>query len=585
MENTQPQAKLSELILASQVKEGFNYRRRYNAEKMISLRASIKANGLMAPITVRALEGGGYQLIAGGRRYRAFVEEFGADAQIPANVSIMTDAEATAAMLTENKEREDPSIIEDAEGAARMLGLCNGDREEAARRLGWTRSLLDRRLAVMNAIQPVRDAYIDDKINVGHVEILAALRREVQEKVIQALLKSPTKITVEQLKAMAEQSLQNLEAAIFDRAECGSCQYNTGNQQALFEASFSGTRCTNKECFGTKTEGELEARSKALSETYQVVRIVRPGDNSTVLPLRVDGARGVGAEQALACRTCADFGACVSAVPDKLGNAYKDVCFNKSCNDDKVAINAAALKAEQDAQTAAAAPDKAGVEAGTTTKAGEGAKAPAAAAGGAKVKQNASAPVKPTASSEQRSVVKEYREKIWRDIFLRAATKLDVMKSRSLLVAELLHRPSDMDASGAREAISKALGLETLAGTSTHDLLTTILALDQQGLGTALQHLAANVSRNAAINDVVGYMTALDINIEKFWKVNETLLDVLTKTEIDAVCVELGLDKAMGKTYASLKNGSKKDFVAAVLTVNDFQYIGAVPALMRWKKK
>jgi hypothetical protein len=121
--------------------------------------------------------------------------------------------------------------------------------------------------------------------------------------------------------------------------------------------------------------------------------------------------------------------------------------------------------------------------------------------------------VKPTASSEQRSVVKEYREKIWRDIFLRAATKLDVMKSRSLLVAELLHRPSDMDASGAREAISKALGLETLAGTSTHDLLTTILALDQQGLGTALQHLAANVSRNAAINDVVGYMTALDINI------------------------------------------------------------------------
>jgi hypothetical protein len=63
------------------------------------------------------------------------------------------------------------------------------------------------------------------------------------------------------------------------------------------------------------------------------------------------------------------------------------------------------------------------------------------------------------------------------------------------------------------------------------------------------------------------------------------LLDVLTKTEIDAVCVELGLDKSMGKTYASLKNGSKKDFVAAVLTVKDFQYIGAVPALMRWKKK
>jgi len=584
MENTQPQAKLSELILASQVKEGFNYRRRYNAEKMTSLRASIKANGLMAPITVRALEGGGYQLIAGGRRYRAFVEEFGVDAQIPANVSIMTDAEATAAMLTENKEREDPSIIEDAEGAARMLGLCNGDREEAARRLGWSRSLLDRRLAVMNAIQPVRDAYIDDKINVGHVEILAALRREVQEKVIQALLKSTTKITVEQLKAMAEQSLQNLEAAIFDRAECGSCQYNTGNQQALFEASFSGTRCTNKECFGTKTEGELEARSKALSETYQVVRIVRPGDNSTVLPLRADGPRGVGVEQAKSCRICADFGACVSAVPDKLGNAYKDVCFNKSCNDNKVAANVATLKAEQDARDKAAAPATSSVESGATTKAGEGAKAPAAAAGGAKVKQNASAPVKPAASSEQRTVVKEYREGIWRAVFKRSAEKLDVMQSRALLVAALLHRPSDMDSHGARDAISKALGLELNAGSSTGDLLTSILALEQQGLGVALQHIAANVSKNAAINDIVGYLSALDINIEKYWKLNETVLDILTKNEIDAVCVELGLDAAMGKTYASLKNGPKKDFAAAVLTVKDFQYVGAVPALMRWKK-
>lgn len=324
-------------IPVSKIKEGFNYRRRYDPAKMSSLQASIKAQGLIQPVVVRKLDNDDYQLIAGGRRYRAYVAEFGEQSEIPAIVRVLTDAEATAAMIAENNEREDPSIIEDAEGAARMLGLCKGDREEAARRLGWNRNKLDRRLAIMNAIDEVRNAYLEDKLLVGHVEILAALRKDVQAKVITAILTAPSVPTVEQLKAMAEQALLSLEAAIFDRGACNGCHFNTGYQKSMFETSFEGSRCTNKECFNQKTEEELETRRVALAESYQVVRIVRPGDDKTVLPLRAEGPRGVGEEQALACRTCAEFGACVSAVPEKLGNVYKDVCFNKTCNDEKVA--------------------------------------------------------------------------------------------------------------------------------------------------------------------------------------------------------------------------------------------------------
>jgi ParB family transcriptional regulator, chromosome partitioning protein len=217
MEVTNSPASQSRHIPVSQVKEGFNYRRRYNPEKMASLRESIKSQGLIQPVVVRQLAEDSFQLIAGGRRFKAVVAEFGPEATIKAEVKVMTDAEATAAMLAENNEREDPSVIEDAEGASRMLGLCKGDREEAARRLGWSRNKLDRRLAVMNATQEVRDAYLDDKILVGHVEILAALRKEVQERVIAALLKADRKVTVEELKAMADVSLQSLDAAIFDR--------------------------------------------------------------------------------------------------------------------------------------------------------------------------------------------------------------------------------------------------------------------------------------------------------------------------------------------------------------------------------
>ncbi|QHE89378.1 PRTRC system ParB family protein [Hydrogenophaga sp. BPS33] len=575
MEVTNTPDAQSRLIPVSQVMEGFNYRRRYNPEKMASLRESIKAQGLIQPVVLRQLADDSFQLIAGGRRFKAVVAEFGPEAKIKAEVKVMTDAEATAAMLAENNEREDPSIIEDAEGASRMLGLCKGDREEAARRLGWSRAKLDRRLAVMNATQEVRDAYLNDKIMVGHVEILAALRKEVQERVIAALLKADRKVTVEELKAMAEVSLQSLNAAIFDRTECGSCQYNTGMQQAMFETSFSGSRCTNKECYQGKTEAELQARAKAMTETYQVVRIVRPGENATLEPLRADGSKGVGEAQAKACRTCGDFGACVSAVPDKLGLVYKDVCFNKTCNDEKVAANAKALKAEQDAANAAQEPT-------ANPQSKEASLATIASAAKPKAGNSTTQPKKVVASAEPRGAVKEYRETIWRAVFKRAAEKLPVLQNRALLVTLALHRPSDMDRIASSGAIEKALGIKLKTETNTHALLTSILGLEQNALATALQHLAANVSSNAPISDVTGYLKALDIKIEQYWKLNETFLDILTKTEIDAVCSEIGLADAAGKHYDRLKNGPKKDFVKAMLAVEGFQYVGAVPALMSW---
>ena len=549
-----------------------NYRRRYTRAKMDSLREDIKTRGLISRIILRARDNGRFQLVAGNRRYRAFVEAFGNEAMIGSDIKILSDEEATAMMAAENQEREDPSVVEDAELAARMVGLCKGDREEAATRLRWSRSMLDRRLALMNAIQAVRDAYLSDKIGVGHVEILAALRKEVQERVITVLLEQPTVPTVDQLKAMAEQSLQSLESAIFDRAECAGCQYNTGNQQALFEQSFSGSRCTNKECYGTKTEAELEARRAKLAETYQVVRIVRPGDNSTLIALRADGKRPVGAEQALACRTCSDFGACVSAVPDSLGKEYENVCFNKTCNDEKVEAYRKAQEPptpEPDA-TDAQAPER---------KPTSGATAP-------KATTAASAKQKPAAQASANSIrgpIREYREAIWRKVFERAAYKLPVLQSRALLLALIAHRSSYLDGSAALERINKELDTEVPARAGdTEDLMRAFLGFDQDKLAKAYFCVPSQVKADMPIRELVGFLKALSVQIEQHWKVNETFFDLLTKNELDAVCQEIGLAKAAGKTYDSLKNGKKADFVKAMLKVDGFRYDGAVPNIMRW---
>jgi PRTRC genetic system ParB family protein len=557
---------------------GFNYRRRYDAKKMLELRADMKERAagdprkaLIYPVILRILDNGRFQLIVGGRRHHGFGEEFGPDAEIRSQARHMTDAEATALMMAENGQREDPSVIEDAEGAARMLGECKGDRAEAAARLGWDLPKLNRRLALMNAVQVVRDAYLDYKIGVGHVEILAALRKEVQERVMDVLLKQEKLPTVDQLKAMAEASLQNLETAIFDKKDCVGCQYNTGEQQALFDVSFAGSRCTNKECYGKKTDDELEQRRKALTDTYQVVRIVRPGDNSTVTPLRADGKRPVGAEQAAACRTCSDFGACVSAVPDTLGKTYTDVCFNQECNDQKVeAYRKSQQPVEQPAAESSTKPDaKASGKEATTSPA----------------RESKSAAPKAQANS-LRNAIKEYREQIWRQVFHRAALKLPMIQSRALLVALLAHRSSYVEGSKAMDAINKALGCEVpIHGTSTSKQMRALLEFDQNKLATAFGQMPAFVSNDMPIRDVEGYLNALGIKLEEHWKVNETFFDILTKTELDAVCVEVGLADAAGKHYGPAKNGSKKDFIAAMLKVQGFNYVGAIPKMMRWDPK
>ena len=563
------------------IDEGFNYRRKRSPQKDAELRADMKQraagdprNALIYPVLLRILDNGRFQLIAGGRRTRQFREEWGDEAEIRARARRMTDVEATALMMAENGGREDPSVIEDAEGAARMLGYCNGDKDEAASRLGWKREKLDKRLALMNAHQAVRDAYLEEKIHQGHVEIFAALRQDVQQVVIEKILAHGKVPTVEQLKALAEQALLSLEAAIFDKTACSGCQYNTGFQQAMFEQSFSGSRCTNKECYTKKTEAELEVRKAQLEETYQVVRIVRPGDNSTVIALSAtDGKRPVGAEQLTACRTCGDFGACVSGVPDSLGKVYRGVCFNKQCNDEKVAAFRAAQQqpSAPSSETSAQAPAEGGAGASE------------AKSGAAPSTKPESAPATKASPNSVRNQIREYREGVWRAVYQRAVLKLPVKDSRALLAALTAHHSSYLDGKAAVDAASKQIGsdLPTIY-TNTKKQLAAFLQLDQNQLAIVLQHLPAFVSSSMPIGDIVGYLKALEIKLEQHWRVNEAFFDVLTKTELDAVCDEIGLAKAAGKTYTSLKNGSKKDFVAGMLKVEGFEYLGAIPKLMRW---
>ncbi len=172
---------------------------------------------------------------------------------------------------------------------------------------------------------------------------------------------------------------------------------------------------------------------------------------------------------------------------------------------------------------------------------------------------------------------------MWRAVYQRAALKLPAKDSRALLAALTAHHSSYLDGKAAISEASKQVGADLPTHcTDTKKQLNAFLPLEQNHLATVLQHLPAFVTSSMPIADIVGYLKALEVKLEQHWRVNEAFFETLTKTELDAVCEEIGLAKAAGKTYTSLKNGSKKDFIAAMLKVEGFAYIGAVPKLMRW---
>ena len=133
---------------------------------------------LFRSILVRPRDAGRYEIVAGERRWRAARKVFGDEYEIPALVRDLDDGEADEAALIENIQRADMSPTEEAEAAAKILGRCQGDRDEASRRLGWSRTTLDKRLALMNCSERVRRALSERRIQLGNAELLDAVTRQ-----------------------------------------------------------------------------------------------------------------------------------------------------------------------------------------------------------------------------------------------------------------------------------------------------------------------------------------------------------------------------------------------------------------------
>jgi len=149
-------------------------RKEFKAEELRELRESIKAAGLLQPVTVRKLASDmGYELVAGERRLRA-VKSLGW-AKIPAIVRDYDDQTTLALALVENLQREDLNPIEEAEGYARLSGEFGLTQIELAELVGKDRSTIANLLRVLQLPATVRRMLQTGDLTLGHARPLLAL--------------------------------------------------------------------------------------------------------------------------------------------------------------------------------------------------------------------------------------------------------------------------------------------------------------------------------------------------------------------------------------------------------------------------
>jgi ParB family chromosome partitioning protein len=151
-------------------------RQEFRPEELADLEASLKASGLLQPVTVRQGAGGGYELIAGERRFRA-AERLGW-AEIPAVVKVVDDQTLLTLALVENLQRANLNALEEAEGYQRLVDEFGLTQQQVADVVGRDRTTVTSTLRLLNLPASVRRMVQTRELSAGHARALLAVTDE-----------------------------------------------------------------------------------------------------------------------------------------------------------------------------------------------------------------------------------------------------------------------------------------------------------------------------------------------------------------------------------------------------------------------
>jgi ParB/RepB/Spo0J family partition protein len=271
------------IALSALVESPSNPRQSFDPTALAELAASIKSQGVIEPIIVRALKGkkGKFEIVCGSRRYRA--AKAAKLKEIPALTRVLDDREVLQLQVIENQQRQDVHPIEEAAGYAGLRDTHKMAVPDIAKQIGMSVAHVYARLKLDALDGPCRKAFLDNRITAGHAILIARLSPTAQGTVYKKYLfhrDDDAPVSVRALQQSIATRLQHkISKARFKADEaigklplCVECPYNSDNQPG--HPDNGKGICGDAACWSAKLDGVVQAkRETAEAEGEPLVAI------------------------------------------------------------------------------------------------------------------------------------------------------------------------------------------------------------------------------------------------------------------------------------------------------------------------
>ncbi len=154
-------------------------RQDFDPEELQALADSIAVHGVIQPLTVRALDSGYYQIIAGERRWRA--ARLAQLSEVPVVIIEADDKKAMELALIENLQRQDLNPVEEALGYQSLIEEYGLTQEETAQRVGKSRPAVANALRLLGLSEPVLEMVKNGTLTAGHARAVLMLKTEKKQ--------------------------------------------------------------------------------------------------------------------------------------------------------------------------------------------------------------------------------------------------------------------------------------------------------------------------------------------------------------------------------------------------------------------
>ena len=228
----------------------------FDDEKLAELAESIKENGVLQPILVRPLANGGYQIVAGERRWRA--SRLAGLTEVPVYIKELDDRQTMQMALIENIQRQDLSPVEEAQAYKNLMDSYDMTQQQVAQAVGKSRSAVANSLRLLELEEQVRSMVDSGEISFGHAKVLSGLTRDKQAEFAK-------KVQNENL------SVRQLEEALAEEERRNERQ-DSADKQALRKRSVKKERPFLKE-FEMAVNANSDVKVKARSDSNGGVRV------------------------------------------------------------------------------------------------------------------------------------------------------------------------------------------------------------------------------------------------------------------------------------------------------------------------